>query len=67
MEDKISVPAKHKKGVKKHYKCAVLTISTSKYWKRENGEKEIDDWEWQLEKFQVIFEELYLKKEEKNA
>lgn len=26
-------------------------------------EKEIDDWEWQLEKFQVIFEEVYLKKE----
>ncbi|MBN1763120.1 MAG: MogA/MoaB family molybdenum cofactor biosynthesis protein [Methanomicrobia archaeon] len=39
----MTVPAKHKNGVKQHYKCAVLTISTSKYWKRERGEEEIDD------------------------
>ncbi|MBC8521288.1 MAG: hypothetical protein ISS94_01730 [Candidatus Syntrophoarchaeum sp.] len=39
----MSVPAKHKKGAKKHYKCAILTISTSKYWNKEKGEKDIGD------------------------
>ncbi len=34
----MTVPAKHKKGAKKHYKCAILTISTSKYWNKEKGE-----------------------------
>ncbi len=34
----MATPAKHKKGAKKHYKCAILTISTSKYWKKEKGE-----------------------------
>jgi molybdenum cofactor biosynthesis protein B len=43
MEEKMTVPAKHKSGVKKHYKCAILTISTSKYWKREKGEGDIGD------------------------
>lgn len=42
---------------------ALQKADIAKYLK----EKEIDDWEWQLEKFQVIFEELVLKKEEKNA
>lgn len=31
----MSIPAKHKKGAKKQYKCAIITISTSKYWKKE--------------------------------
>ena len=39
----MTVPAKHARGVKKHYKCAILTISTSKYWKRANGEEDIGD------------------------
>ena len=39
----MTVPAKHKKGAKKHYKCAILTISTSKYWKKEKGEEDIAD------------------------
>jgi molybdenum cofactor biosynthesis protein B len=39
----MTVPAKHKSGIKRQYKCAVLTISTSKYWKREKGEEEIGD------------------------
>lgn len=39
----MTVPAKHKKGAQKHYKCAILTISTSKYWKREKGEADIGD------------------------
>ena len=43
MEEKIAVPTKHVSGAKKHYKCAILTISTSKYWKRENGEEDIGD------------------------
>ena len=43
MKREMTVPAKHKNGIKRHYKCAVLTISTSKYRKRESGEKEIDD------------------------
>jgi molybdenum cofactor biosynthesis protein B len=34
---------KHRKGAKKHYKCAVLTISTSKYRNKERGEKDIAD------------------------
>jgi len=36
----MTVPAKHKSGAQKHYKCAILTISTSKYWKREKGSEE---------------------------
>jgi len=39
----MSTPARHKEGAKKHYKCAVLTISTSKYWKKEEGEENIGD------------------------
>ncbi len=39
----MTVPAKHKKGAQKHYKCAILTISTSKYWNREKGEADIGD------------------------
>ncbi len=39
----MSIPEKHKEGAKKHYKCAILTISTSKYWKREKGEEHIGD------------------------
>jgi molybdenum cofactor biosynthesis protein B len=39
----MSVPAKHKEGARKHYKCAILTISTSKYWKKEKGEEDIGD------------------------
>lgn len=39
----MSVPAKHVQGAKKDYKCAILTISTSKYWKREKGDVEISD------------------------
>jgi len=36
-------PAKHKKGAKKQYKCAIITISTSKYWKKEEGETDVAD------------------------
>jgi molybdenum cofactor biosynthesis protein B len=43
MEEKIAVPRKHMSGAKRHYKCAILTISTSKYWKREKGEEDIGD------------------------
>ncbi|MBE0517140.1 MAG: MogA/MoaB family molybdenum cofactor biosynthesis protein [Methanophagales archaeon] len=43
MEEKIAVPTKHVSGAKKDYKCAILTISTSKYWKRANGEEDIGD------------------------
>ncbi len=32
----MSTPEKHRAGIKQHYKCAVLTISTSKY--RDKGE-----------------------------
>lgn len=39
----MSVPAKHKSGVKKHYNCAILTISTSKYWAKEKGTEDIGD------------------------
>lgn len=36
------VPAKHKSGRLMRYKCAILTISTSKskYWKKEGGERD---------------------------
>lgn len=37
------VPVRHVQGAKRDYKCAILTISTSKYWKRERGEIEIGD------------------------
>jgi molybdenum cofactor biosynthesis protein B len=43
MEEIMTVPAKHKSGVKKHYKCAILTISTSKYRNKEKGEADIGD------------------------
>lgn len=39
----MTVPGKHARGAKKDYKCAILTISTSKYWKREEGEDNIGD------------------------
>ena len=39
----MSTPAKHKRGAKKHYKCAILSISTSKYWNKEKGEADIGD------------------------
>jgi molybdopterin biosynthesis enzyme MoaB len=39
----MSTPAKHKKGAKKHYKCAILTISTSKYGNKEKGAADIGD------------------------
>ena len=39
----MSTPAKHKEGLRKHYKCAILTISTSKYWNKQKGAKEIGD------------------------
>ena len=40
----MSVPATHKKGTKKQYKCAILTISTSKYWEKAKGsEADIGD------------------------
>ncbi len=32
----LTPPEKHKSGLKQHYKCAVITISTSKH--RDNGE-----------------------------
>ena len=38
-----TTPEKHRKGAKKHYKCAILTISTSKYRNKERGEKDIAD------------------------
>jgi molybdenum cofactor biosynthesis protein B len=43
MGEKNAVPAKHKTGIKKHYKCAILTISTSKYWAKEKGEVDLGD------------------------
>ena len=46
----MTVPATHKSGVKKHYKCAILTISTSKYWKRAEGEGAVDDLSGELAK-----------------
>lgn len=39
----MATPAKHKEGLRKHYKCAVLTISTSKYWKKQEGAEELGD------------------------
>lgn len=39
----MSTQAKHKRGAKKHYKCAILTISTSKYGNKEKGEADIGD------------------------
>ncbi len=35
----ISTPARHKAGIKQHYRCAVLTISTSKH--RDNTQKDV--------------------------
>ncbi|KAF5413655.1 MAG: Molybdopterin adenylyltransferase [Candidatus Methanophagaceae archaeon] len=39
----MATPAKHKEGLRKHYKCAVLTISTSKYWTKQEGAEELGD------------------------
>lgn len=39
----MSTPAKHKEGAKKQYKCAIITISTSKYWNKEEGETDVAD------------------------
>lgn len=39
----MTVPAKHKRGVKQNYRCAILTISTSKYWNKEKGAEDIGD------------------------
>ena len=39
----MSVSAKHKEAAKKHYKCAILTISTSKYRNKEKGDEDIGD------------------------
>jgi molybdenum cofactor biosynthesis protein B len=43
MEGRMSVPTKHKYGIKKHYKSAILTISTSKYWAKDKGTEDIGD------------------------
>ncbi len=43
MEEKTAVPSEHKRDLKQQYNCAVLTISTSKYWKRVRGENDLDD------------------------
>jgi len=39
----MSTPAKHKEGAPRYYKCAILTISTSKYWNKQKSEVEIGD------------------------
>lgn len=39
----MAVPTKHKSGAQQQYKCAILTISTSKYWKKEHGDEAIED------------------------
>jgi len=49
-----STPAKHKKEARKHYKCAILTISTSKYRKKEKGEEPIGDTSGEIAKELVI-------------
>jgi|GEM_PF-49287 len=49
-----SIPAKHKKGARKHYKCAILTISTSKYRKKEKGEEPIGDTSGEIAKEMVM-------------
>ncbi|MGC9444446.1 MAG: MogA/MoaB family molybdenum cofactor biosynthesis protein [Candidatus Methanospirareceae archaeon] len=43
MGEKTAVPSQHKRNVQQRYNCAILTISTSKYWKRARGENNIDD------------------------
>jgi molybdenum cofactor biosynthesis protein B len=43
MEEKTAVPSQHKRNLKQQYNCAILTISTSKYWKRARGENDPDD------------------------
>ncbi|MHC1599428.1 MAG: MogA/MoaB family molybdenum cofactor biosynthesis protein [Candidatus Methanospirareceae archaeon] len=43
MKEEMAVPVKHKSGAQKHYKCAILTISTSKYWNKAKGEEDIGD------------------------
>ena len=43
MEGKSAVPSQHKRNVQQQYSCAILTISTSKYWSRARGETDSDD------------------------
>ncbi|MCK4475460.1 MAG: MogA/MoaB family molybdenum cofactor biosynthesis protein [Methanophagales archaeon] len=68
----MSTPAKHKKGAKKHFKCAILTISTSKYWKKEKGEKDISDLSGEIAKelvtkngHEVVYYDVLPDKEDK--
>jgi len=68
----MSVPAKHKEGAKKHYKCAILTISTSKYWNKEKGEKDISDLSGEIAKelvtkngHEVVYYDVLPDKEDK--
>ena len=43
MGENLTVPAKHVRDAKKDYKCAILTISSSKYWKKVQGGEDIGD------------------------
>ena len=43
MDEKTAVPLQHTRDVKQQYNCAILTISTSKYWKRAHGENDPGD------------------------
>ncbi|MBN1455390.1 MAG: molybdenum cofactor biosynthesis protein MoaB [Methanomicrobia archaeon] len=43
MEEKTAVPSEHKRNVKQQYNCAILTISTSKYWTRAHGDSDLND------------------------
>ena len=68
----MSTPAKHKKGAKKHYKCAILTISTSKYRNEEEGEADIGDLSGEIAKefvtkngHEVVYHDVLPDKEDK--
>ena len=68
----MSVPAKHKEGAKKHYKCAILTISTSKYRNKEKGEADIGDLSGEIAKelvtkngHEVVYHDVLPDKEDK--
>lgn len=68
----MSIPAKHKEGARKHYKCAILTISTSKYWKEEKGEADIGDASGEIAKgvvaqngHEVVYYDILPDKEDK--
>ncbi|RJS83242.1 molybdenum cofactor biosynthesis protein MoaB [Methanophagales archaeon] len=50
----LSIPAKHKEEAKKHYKCAILTISSSKYSKKEKEGEHIGDISGEIAKELVI-------------